>query len=130
MSRHLGILSIVAIAALALAGVGSPARAQMQSQDQQEMPTRAPPHETAQQNVRQSHEYEQMLHANRGFREQRMQKECGSINDAKLHADCVASFNRDNPESGMTGRAMHHRRRRSHAAPASEQAPAPRGSSD
>jgi hypothetical protein len=130
MSRYLGKLSAAAVGAMALVGAAipltSPALAQMQGQQQDQGQMTAPaPHETAKQNVRQSQQYEQMLHANRGFRDQRMQKECGSINDAKLHADCVASFNRDNPGgSGMTSRTMHHRRR-SHAAPASETNPGP-----
>jgi hypothetical protein len=103
----------------------------MQGQDQGQGQMASPaPHETAQQNVRQSHEYEQMLHTNRGFRDQRMQKECGSINDATLHADCVASFNRDNPGSGMAHPTMQHRRRHHHAPPASETAPTPKDSND
>jgi hypothetical protein len=43
-------------------------------------------------NVADSQRYEQTLHANTAFRDQRQRKECGSIDDAKLHEQCVASF--------------------------------------
>lgn len=46
----------------------------------------------APQNVRDSQRYEAMLHSNSSFRAGRIAKECGPINDPKLHADCVASF--------------------------------------
>jgi hypothetical protein len=35
---------------------------------------------------------EQALQANTAFREQRTRKECGVIDDRKLHEQCVASF--------------------------------------
>ena len=47
---------------------------------------------SAQQNVRDSERYEAVVHANGSFRANRVQKECGPINDPQLHADCVASF--------------------------------------
>jgi hypothetical protein len=43
-------------------------------------------------NVIDSKRYEQTLRANTAFREQRMRKECGSIDDQSLHEQCVASF--------------------------------------
>ena len=43
-------------------------------------------------NVSDSERYEQTLRANAAFREQRMLKECSSIDDQKLHEQCVASF--------------------------------------
>ena len=43
-------------------------------------------------NVADSQRYEQTLHANAAYRQQRMQKECGSIEDQSLHEHCVASF--------------------------------------
>jgi hypothetical protein len=46
-------------------------------------------------NVRQSQQYEQVLHSNRSFRAKRMQQECGPITDPQLHSQCVASFNGD-----------------------------------
>ena len=47
---------------------------------------------SAQQNMRDSQRYEAVVHANGGFRANRISKECGPINDPQLHADCVASF--------------------------------------
>ena len=47
---------------------------------------------SAQQNVRDSERYEAVMHANGSFRANRVQKECGPINDPQLHANCVASF--------------------------------------
>ena len=49
---------------------------------------------SAQQNVRDSERYEAVVHANGSFRANRVQKECGPINDPQLHANCVASFGR------------------------------------
>ena len=47
---------------------------------------------SAQQNVRDSERYEAVVHSNSSFRANRVQKECGPINDRQLHVDCVASF--------------------------------------
>ena len=47
---------------------------------------------SARQNVRDSERYEAVVHANSGFRANRINKECGPINDPQLHANCVASF--------------------------------------
>ena len=47
---------------------------------------------SAQQNVRDSKRYEAVVHANSSFRANRINKECGPINDPQLHANCVASF--------------------------------------
>lgn len=47
---------------------------------------------SAQQNVRDSKRYEWVVHANSSFRANRINKECGPINDPQLHASCVASF--------------------------------------
>src|SRR5882672_11554513 len=49
---------------------------------------------SAQQNVRDSQRYEAVVHANGSFRANRINKECGPINDPQLHANCVASFGR------------------------------------
>ena len=51
-----------------------------------------PPDPGAAANVRQSEQYEQVLHSNPSFRAKRMQEECGPINDPELHQQCVASF--------------------------------------
>jgi hypothetical protein len=49
---------------------------------------------SAEQNVIQSKQYEQLLRTNPAFRKARMQKECSSINDPQLHQSCLASFAR------------------------------------
>jgi hypothetical protein len=49
---------------------------------------------SAAQNVRDSHNYEAAVHANSNFRAVREQKECGPIDDAKMHADCLATFDK------------------------------------
>ena len=47
---------------------------------------------SAQQNVLESKQYEQLLRTNPAFRQARMKKECGPITDPQLHQSCVASF--------------------------------------
>jgi hypothetical protein len=46
----------------------------------------------AQQNVRESQQYEQLLHSNPGFRDARIHKECDPITDPQLHNSCLATF--------------------------------------
>ena len=46
----------------------------------------------AQRNEIGSERYERMLRDNAAFRERRMHKECGSIDDPSLHEQCAASF--------------------------------------
>ena len=47
---------------------------------------------SGQRNVLESQRYEQTLRANAAFRQQRIRKECGSIDDPSLHQQCVDSF--------------------------------------
>ena len=47
---------------------------------------------SAQQNVLESKQYEQLLRTNPAFRQVRMKRECGPITDPQLHQSCVASF--------------------------------------
>ena len=49
---------------------------------------------SAQQNVIESKQYEQLLRTNPGFRQARMNKECGPITDPQLRESCLASFER------------------------------------
>jgi hypothetical protein len=49
---------------------------------------------SARRNVIESERYEQLLRVSPTFRAVRIRKECGSIDDPNLHADCVASFER------------------------------------
>ena len=51
-----------------------------------------PRSDSAEQNVRQSQQYESLVCSNPGFRAKRIQQECGPINDPQLHQSCVASF--------------------------------------
>lgn len=48
--------------------------------------------ESAQQNVRESQQYESLLCTNPGFRAKRIAQECGPVTDPQLHESCVASF--------------------------------------
>ena len=49
---------------------------------------------SGQENVRDSARYEALVHSNPNFRAGRERKECGPIDDARMHANCVASFGR------------------------------------
>ena len=49
---------------------------------------------SARRNLRDSQRYEALVHSNRGFRANRVHKECGPIHDRQLHGDCVGSFGR------------------------------------
>jgi hypothetical protein len=46
------------------------------------------------QNVRDSNEYEQLVHSNPNFRAFRGRKECGPAEDAPLHSDCGPNLGR------------------------------------
>jgi len=43
-------------------------------------------------NVINSHRYSELVQHNRSFRQARMQKECGPIEDPQLHQQCLDSF--------------------------------------
>ena len=57
---------------------------------------------SARQNVIESQRYDRLLQTSRGFREARMREECIPITDPQLHADCLASFNQDEPYAGSS----------------------------
>jgi hypothetical protein len=78
MSKDLRIMLVAA----AMIAVTLPALAQQ----------KIPPDPGAAANVKQSEQYEQVLHSNPSFRAKRMQEECGPINDPQLHQQCVDSF--------------------------------------
>jgi len=48
--------------------------------------------QTAPQNVRDSGRYDALVRSNPNYRAVRERKECGSIDNPRMHADCVASF--------------------------------------
>lgn len=52
----------------------------------------SPAGESAQQNVRQSQQYEQLLCTNAAFRAKRIAQECGSLQGSQFYSSCVASF--------------------------------------
>ena len=52
----------------------------------------SPGNESAEQNVRESQQYEQLLCSNPSFRARRVAQECGPITDPQLHQSCEASF--------------------------------------
>ena len=66
---------------------------------------------SARRNVAESMHYDRLLETSPGFRQARMRKECGPINDPQLHDQCLASFQQFEPT--MVGSSMpprHYRR--------------------
>jgi hypothetical protein len=94
-------LTSLALATVCMTAIGvtAPARAQQEAAPTQ-LITNGPQftpgdeagRQAAQQNVRESAQYETLLRANPGFRAMRVQKECGPISDPELHASCLSSF--------------------------------------
>ena len=52
------------------------------------------------QNVIESIQYDRLLQISPGFRQARMRKECGGIDDPQLHDQCMASFDQYEPMRG------------------------------
>jgi len=77
MSRYLGLMTV----ALLLAAAVPEAQAQ------------APGDPQAQQNVRQSEQYQHLVCANAAFRARRIAQECGPLQGSEMYQGCVASFN-------------------------------------
>ena len=50
------------------------------------------PPESAEQNVRESQQYEQLLCSNPAFRAKRIAQECGPLQGSQFYAGCMASF--------------------------------------
>lgn len=67
---------------------------------------------SARRNNIESARYDRLLQTNMGFRQARMRKECGPINDRQLRSQCLASF--DQYEPVMTGSSTAPRRMRHH----------------
>jgi len=95
---------LAACAVVALAGTIPGAQAQMTpmpppshvdvyTNGPQATPGDDPAQWSARKNVVESDRYEQMVHGNPAFRQARIKKECGSINEPSLYQQCVASFN-------------------------------------
>ena len=51
-----------------------------------------PANESAQQNVRESEQYERLLCTNPAFRARRIAQECGPLQGSQFYQSCVASF--------------------------------------
>jgi hypothetical protein len=54
---------------------------------------------SARRNVIDSARYDRLLETSPAFRQARIRKECGPITDPQLHANCLASFNQDEPST-------------------------------
>jgi hypothetical protein len=101
MTSNSRIIASLAFAAICLIAVAPAARAQTEP-NRADLITNGPQTNqgdrasagSAAQNVRDSRNYESAVHANSHFRAAREQKECGSIDDAKMHADCIATFDK------------------------------------
>ncbi|HTV89264.1 MAG TPA: hypothetical protein VME41_09635, partial [Stellaceae bacterium] len=60
--------------------------------------------ESAQQNVRESRQYEQLLCTNPAFRAKRIAQECGPLQGSQFYSGCVASFNCSEQPNGANWR--------------------------
>ena len=52
----------------------------------------APPSESAEQNVRESEQYERLLCTNAAFRQKRIAQECGPMQGTQFYENCMATF--------------------------------------
>jgi hypothetical protein len=62
------------------------------------------PSESADQNVKESQQYESLLCSNPGFRAKRIAQECGPISDPQMHQSCLASFECNKPKRASNWR--------------------------
>src|SRR5579863_6491264 len=105
MKANNGILARLALAAVCLTAIAAApaARAEMNTTGNtngvevitngpQTNPGDARGMRSAPANVRDSNRYEALVHSNPSFRAARERKECGPIDDARMHAECVAGF--------------------------------------
>ena len=79
--------------ALAFAGAAASAAAQTSGMN-----------ETPEQNVRSSHQYQQLTCTNKAFRAHRIDKECGPLQGSQFYQSCVASFSCDSEPSAADWR--------------------------
>jgi len=73
-------LSLVGLVTAGLIAAAAPSSAQ------------APGNQSAEQNVRASQQYENLLCTNPAFRAKRIAQECGPLTDPQMHQSCVASL--------------------------------------
>ncbi len=91
------IVSVTTITALPAAHAQGSGRAVVVTNGPQTNPGDVSPTWSARQNVIDSKNYDRVLESDSAFRQTRIRKECGPINDPQLHASCIASFSRDEP---------------------------------
>jgi len=65
----------------------------------------APRSDSADANVRESQQYEQLLCTNAAFRNKRIAQECGPLTDRVMHENCVASFQCGGPPTRRSNMA-------------------------
>jgi hypothetical protein len=87
------IVSVTTIAAVPSADAQGTGRAVVVTNGPQTDPGDVSPAWSARRNVIESKNYDRLLETDSAFRQARIRKECGPINDRQLHASCVASFN-------------------------------------
>ena len=97
-SRMIASLAFAAVCLTALAPAAraqtEPSRAELITNGPQTDPGDRAGGRSAARNMRDSQNYESAVHANANFRAAREQKECGPIDDAKMRADCLATFDK------------------------------------
>jgi ABC-type transport system substrate-binding protein len=71
---------------------GPPERVDLYSNAPQVEPGDNPANWSVRQNVVDSDRYERLIQTNPAFRDARIRKECGSINEPELYQQCVATF--------------------------------------
>src|ERR1700733_15865799 len=95
-SRMIASLAFAAVCLTALAPAAraqtEPSRAELITNGPQTDPGDRAGGRSAARNMRDSQNYESAVHAKANFRAAREQKECGPIDDAKMRADCLATF--------------------------------------
>jgi hypothetical protein len=91
------IVSVTTITAVTAAHAQGTGRAVMVTNGPQTNPGDVSPAWSARRNVIESRNYDRLLETDAAFRQARMRKECGPINDPQLRASCIASFNQDEP---------------------------------
>jgi len=87
------VSSMVCLAAAGLIAAAATASAQ------------EPANQSAEANVRASHQYEVAVCTNPAFRAKRMDEECGPIGEPQLHRACLASFECGGPPKRQSNKA-------------------------
>jgi hypothetical protein len=91
------IVSVTTITAAPTAHAQGAGRGVVVTNGPQTDPGAVSPTWSARRNVTDSKNYDRLLESDSAFRQARIRKECGPINDPQLHASCIASFSQDEP---------------------------------